>query len=286
MELPKLMLRRKYLLESVFFVALFSVIFLALYKPFSDTVWLAFSPQPRLFVSLCFYVVAVATLLLSKLVLYFLYAGRGMHLLTYLAWIAGEFVLIALLYIGFTLSFGMSGPDLSPGLVGRVTFCVSLILAIPYSLITLYTAYRAQKEELNLMRLQHAQQEQAKTPTSRLIHFADNNGVLRMSVDEESLYYIESQDNYVRIYYELEGKLVGYMLRCKTQTLEEILQGTSLIRCHRSYIVNVRKISCYKHSHDRAKITLQHESAKPIPVSKSYYKQVSEVVAASAPDFV
>lgn len=286
MEVPKFMLRRKYLMESVFFVALFSVIFMVLYKPFSDTTWFGFMPTERAVVTLCFYIVAIAILLISKFLFAYFHTERSLSLPVYLWWIGAEFVLIALLYTAFTAAFGLHGTTLTLSLIGRIILCVSLILAIPYALLTLYTAYRAQKEELNLMRLKHTQQEHVTNQPSRLIHFADNNGVMRMSVDEDALYYIESQDNYVRIYYELEGKLVSYMLRCKTQTLEEILLGTSLIRCHRSYIVNVRKISCYKHGHDRAKITLQHESAKPIPVSKSYYRQVTDLVAASAPQLL
>ena len=104
-----------------------------------------------------------------------------------------------------------------------------------------------------------------------------------MSIDVESLYYVESQDNYVRIYYELEGKLVSYMLRCKTQTIEEMLAGTSLIRCHRSHIVNTNKVKLYKKEHDRAKIFLSHPSAKPIPVSKSYFRAGTELIEQQPP---
>ena len=86
----------------------------------------------------------------------------------------------------------------------------------------------------------------------------------------------------MRIYYELDEKLVSYMLRCKTQTLEESLLGTSLMRCHRSYIVNTQKINCFKNGHERGKITLSHPAAKPIPVSKSYHKQLTELLASSS----
>ena len=66
MEVPKFMLRRKYQLESVFFIVLFSVIFMVVYQPFSATAWFGLSPAPRMFVTLCFYLVAIAILVLSK----------------------------------------------------------------------------------------------------------------------------------------------------------------------------------------------------------------------------
>ena len=195
MEVPKFMLRRKYQLESVFFIVLFSVIFMVVYQPFSATAWFGLSPAPRLFVTLCFYLVAIAILVLSKQLFAYFHAERTLSVRTYLLWIAAEFVLIALTYTAFTAAFELSGSTLTLPLVGRIILCVSLILAIPYALITLYTAYRAQKEELNLMRLE--QEQQQERPTSRLIRFSDNNGIPKMAVEESALYYIESQDSII-----------------------------------------------------------------------------------------
>ncbi len=276
MEVPKFLLRKKYLLETVLFVALFSFIFMAIYKPFSATAWLGFVPLAKFLWTLAFYLVAIVVMLVSKYLLYRFLAARRVQMHTYLGWIAVEFLLITLLYILFTSLIEGAEKMMTFGWVLRVFLCVSLILAIPYALITLYMSYREKNEELNLMKLNRTTEQE--TEGSRLLHLCDNNGVLKMSVDVDTLYYVESQDNYVRIYYELEQQLVSYMLRSKTQTIEELLAGTSLIRCHRSHIVNLNKIKLYKKEHDRAKIFLTHPSAKPIPVSKSYFRVVTELV--------
>ncbi len=280
MEVPKFLLRKKYLFESVLFIVLFSILFLTLYRPFSATAWFGFRPLSRLLTTLSFYVVALVLMAIGKYLLYRFHAGRPFSVGGYLGWIAAEFLTIALLYILFTIAFGLRDSALTFGFYLRVFCCVALILAIPYTIITLYAGYRGKNEELNLMKLNGALA--AESEGSRLVHFNDNNGVLKMSVDADTLYYIESQDNYVRIYYELDGRLLSYMLRCKTQRIEESLAGTPLIRCHRSYIVNTHKIKFYKNNHDRATIVLTHADAKQIPVSKSYYKAVTEVVSASA----
>lgn len=280
MEVPKFLLRKKYLIESVLFVVLFSILFMVLYRPFSATAWFGLRPLSRFLTTLAFYAVALLLFSLSKYLLYRVHSVRTLTVRGYLLWIGGEFVVVALLYLLFTAGFGLRGSAIDFRLVLRVFFCVSLILAIPYTIITLYAGYRVQAEELNLMKLNRAIDREAGG--SRLVHFNDNNGVLKMSVDVDTLYYIESQDNYVRIYYELDGKLVSYMLRCKTQRIEESLAGTTLVRCHRSYIVNTHKIKFYKNNHDRATIVLTHADAKQIPVSKSYYKAVTELVSASS----
>lgn len=276
MEVPKFLLRKKYLLECVLFVALFSVLFLALYQPFSATAWFGFHPLSKGVQTIVFHLIAVVLLLGSKVLFALYHRAHPLKMTTYLVWIGGESLLIALLYILFTSNFEPGSELLTPIWIVRVVLCVTLILAIPYALITLYMIYREQKEELNLMRLNRTTEKQPENP--RLLHLNDNNGTLKMSIGVESLYFVESQDNYVRIYYELEGRLVSYMLRCKTQTIEEMLAGTPLIRCHRSYIVHTGKIKCYKKEHDRAKIFLSHPSAKPIPVSKSYFRAITEQV--------
>lgn len=283
MEVPRILLRRKYLMESILFVALFSVIFMTLYRPFSDTAWFGFVPQQRLFVTLCFYLVAVAAMILSKQLMAHIFLARALTMRTYLVWLTGESVLIALIYAGFTVIFGLRGDSFDWALVGRIVLCVVLILAIPNAILILYGAYRVQTEELNLMRKRLATRQVEPEPESRTLHFVDNNDIQRVSFEEEDIFYIESQDNYVRIYYALEGRLVSYMLRCRTQKVEEALQATSLVRCHRSYLVNTRKISHYKMEHDRAKITLSHENAKQIPVSKSYYRQITDLLSATEP---
>ena len=118
--------------------------------------------------------------------------------------------------------------------------------------------------------------EEPTASPAKIIHFYDYSGVLRLSVSADSIYYIASQDNYVEIRYELDGKLRNYLMRCRTTRLEKQLEGTSLIRCHRSYIVNVENVAIFKREGARAFLVLTHPDAKKIPVSKSYYKAIAE----------
>ena len=85
---------------------------------------------------------------------------------------------------------------------------------------------------------------------------------------------MESQDNYIKIFYENNGKLLSYMLRSRTKTIEENLADTSMVRCHRSYMVNVMKINHIRKGGKARYIVLSHDDIKPIPVSKSYFKNL------------
>ena len=105
---------------------------------------------------------------------------------------------------------------------------------------------------------------------SRIINLFDHNGILRFSIKESDLYYIISQDNYVRIHYLNNGEMTSYMLRCPLKVIEKSIKGSSLIRCHRSYIVNISRIKVLRSEKDGFFIDMDYDGIAEIPISKSY----------------
>ena len=273
-EIPKLMFRRGFMMRSIIFVLLFSLVFLAIYQPFSDTAWIDFLSAHNRLVTLLFYIVCVSVMIVSKQVMAWRQSHSAFSHRLFVVWMLAEFVSIGLIYTLFTALFFDTAITVS--LVCRISASVAMILAIPYAFVYMYAQYQGKKEELELIMLQRQTRTHAD---EKLVHFYDSNGVLKISIDENAIYYVVSQDNYVQIYYELNGQLCSYMLRCRTQRLEEMLSDTSLVRCHRSYIVNIKKVQFYKNEHDHGTITLSHADARQIPVSKSYYKSVTSRIA-------
>ena len=271
---PKYLLQKTFLLGSVAFVVVFSFLFLFLYHPFSDTIWLGLDPKNNLVPTLLFYLVCILILFISKEMM-MLYQIR--HTITvgrYILWLTGEFVLIATVYLMFASRYFNPEILLSAKLLLRTSYCVALILAIPYVIFTLIAANRDKAEEINALKMN--QEADRPEPKSRIIDFYDYTGALKLSVASDDIFYIASQDNYVEIRYELDGKLLNYLMRCRTTRLEKQLEGTSLVRCHRSFIVNVDNVSLFKRENARVLLVLNHPDAKKIPVSKSYYKTIAE----------
>ena len=274
MNAPKYLLQKKFLLGSVAFVVIFSFLFLLLYHPFSDTIWLGLDPKNNLVPTLLFYLVCILFLIISK-ELMMLYQLR--HTITvnrYLIWLFAEFVLIATAYLLFASRYFNPEILFSAKLLLRTSYCVALILAIPYTIFTLIAANRDKAEEINALKMNKETEKPA--PVANIIHFYDYTGTLKISVSADKIYYIASQDNYVELRYELEGKLLTYLMRCRTTRLEKQLEGTPLVRCHRSFIVNVDNVKLFKREGARVFLVLTHPDAKKIPVSKSYYKTIAE----------
>ncbi|MBQ3742681.1 MAG: LytTR family transcriptional regulator [Bacteroidales bacterium] len=273
MEAPKYLLHRTSLLESVAFVVAFSFLFLITYHPFSNTNWLGLKPDV-LVPTILFYLCSVGILLISKAGLMLYQIRHTVSVRKYLFWFLGEFVVIAVVYLLFTQQWFESDIPITFQLVARASLCVGMILSIPYLIFGLLASNRAKTEEIDALKL--SLKDQTAAQSTNLVHFYDFNGVLRISIEVEKIYYIASQDNYVEIRYEMGGKLLNYLLRCRTTRLEKQLESTPLVRCHRSYIVNVDNVTQFKREKANAFLVLSHPEAKRIPVSKSYYKTIAE----------
>jgi len=255
---PKQMLQRRFLLRAVLFVSLFSMLFMVLYQPFSNTTWFGFSSWKQAGVTVLFYMVAVPTLIISKLLLSGISTLHSITVKRFIMWHAAEFILIATEYYIFTVCFKLGLSRDLPQLLIRIPMCVALILAIPYTIIWFKVTHNRE-----IMESDH-----------RLIQFRDSQGKHKMSLSEDSIFYIESQDNYVQIFYDLEGKLSSYLLRCSTQKIEEDLVGTSIVRCRRSFLVNTAKIVRYGKERGHFTVTLDHPSGKTIIVTPAYYRTI------------
>jgi DNA-binding LytR/AlgR family response regulator len=107
-----------------------------------------------------------------------------------------------------------------------------------------------------------------------LIVFKDDKGIVCFSIQTESLLYIESDTNYITIFYSNQGKLEKYLMRASLKMVLEENRNDLLVRCHRSYIVNFKKIKIYKKDKDGGIIELSDDSLPSIPVSKSYIENV------------
>ena len=297
-EIPKYMISRRYISAIIAFIVAFSALFMVIYKPFSLAIWFSTSDTLRFSLTILFYVAAVVVLIVSRSMMYALQDRYMMSINRYVLWLMCENVAISLLYTIITLSL-FPEKGLSFGTLGtRALFCVTMILVIPNAMIMFYAAYRAKCEEVEASEYQlqklreecrrlelmtkheKERREEAITQAAaldrspRMINLYDNNNTLRLTISLDSLYYLESEDNYIKVHYKHNDKIATYMLRCRTKSVEEALRDTVMKRCHRSYIVNISKIRFIQDEHRLHFITLDDDSIRPIPLSKSYYESI------------
>jgi hypothetical protein len=277
-EIPKFLLDKRYLLGSVVFVLTFSFLFMAVYSPFSMTAWFSITDMEHLSMTISFYMVALAIMIVSKLLMSQMQSRVNFTPYKYILWVIAEIIIISLAYTHFTFVYVPSIEETVGNLLLKAFGCILLIIAIPYTILTLYAAYKSKTEELEMLQYEMQLNSEPSVMYPSLVNLYDYNGNLKLTINSESLYYMESQDNYVKIYYENHGKLSSYMLRSRTKTIEENLAETSMVRCHRSYMVNVMKINHITKGGKARYIVLANNDIKPIPVSKSYFKNLVEKI--------
>lgn len=274
MIIPKHFLKKEFLIDTVIFDTLFSIGFLAIYRPFSDTVWLGFAPAGTFFHSAAFYLCGITVLLVSKWLFYRFESSHQATDFHLSVWVLCEFVTIALIYILFSdISGSLSGRQIIR-LLPRITLCVALILIIPLSFCYQYVKVLDAREEIRILKMNAG----AKSDSGKMINFFDHSGALKINASPDNIYFIESQDNYVNIHYMGGDRVESYLLRNSTSQIEALLEGTSIVRCHRSFMVNLDKIKLFKHDRGRATIILDDPKGTSIPVSKSYYQDLFDKI--------
>ena len=287
---PRFLLESRTLIGSVIAIVFFSILFMVIYGPYSSTSWLTlmagkheniggFSGFHTVMASIVFYLVAIAFLILSKVILH--YTARRLQFTNahLMLWIGGEVVMISFIYTVFTALFDLAEPHLFLPILGRSIMVLSVIIVVPYIICLQHATNRHQRQLLDRLGM-NVVNDKAEDSDPKLIHLVDGTGRLKMSINIDSLYYVESQDNYVKIYYDSDGKLCNYMLRSTTKAIEARFSSW-LIRCHRGYLVNKSKVRIFRNDRDGMYIRLTHDGIRQIPVSKSYAPNIQRMLSQS-----
>ena len=101
-------------------------------------------------------------------------------------------------------------------------------------------------------------------------NFYDEKGELKLSVSPELVYYLDAADNYVQIHYLNAGKLEKLLIRNSLKNIEWRFKDKGLVRCHRSYVVNLNLVKLFRRQEGELFLDFGDERLPAIPVSKSY----------------
>jgi len=267
---------------NVIISTLFALVFLTAYVPFSNTAWFQVGTGSYFFTTLAFVGVGTLFLALSRtLMTWVVRKVRHFPFWLYILWLFLEIALIAVYYT--LLSYFQIQPteasDHSFAYILAKSFLITFIaLAVPYTVTDLVILLKDTQQRLMLTKSDTVESDDEVMPEhTEIINLMDNNGNLKLSVKLDNLYYIKAEDNYINVFYQRSGAIASYMLRCKMQTIaDNCVDSSALMRCHRSYIVNINKVSVLHNEADGFVIEFEREGLDSIPVSKTYSKRVLE----------
>uniref|UniRef100_UPI003217ECCD LytTR family DNA-binding domain-containing protein n=1 Tax=uncultured Draconibacterium sp. TaxID=1573823 RepID=UPI003217ECCD len=244
----------------ILIVLVFSIFFINLFTPWNIGRWYSDSGFIK-FLRLSSYGIVVALVLLfTQFPLRKQLRQPHFKIKTYLLWLLIEIALISLVYI---FMYGNPVGNFVNDFLFSIKYTL-LGICIPYSFALLIIYYKNQKAEIKQLQTKIAQ-----TPDKKLIVFKDENGKIKFSVLAKDLLVLESTDNYVSVFYILDGKVQRELLRNTMKKMEESFKESSVIRCHRSFMVNSENVEFVKKSGKKLNLKVRFMD-KTIPVSEKY----------------
>jgi len=259
-KIPEYIFTRKFLFMTVPFITLFSILFLLIYSPFSSTYWFTFSKSYLLLGTLAMYTMSVLFLLLSKFLIIEINRKRPFNMTGLIFYFLAEALIISLFYSLITILVNKC--DIHPlQLFIKSFLCVLLIMIIPYTISLLYGYAHGLKMEY--------ESRSDTSDNNHIVSIRDNKGKTRLSILVNDILYAVSEDNYVKIFYEQEGQIKKTLIRTTAKNIEDDLEGF-ITRCHRSYLVNIKRVRFFNNDRDNLYVLLDNENINPIPVSRSY----------------
>lgn len=269
--IPAYLLEKRNIIQLILFTAAFALVFINVYAPFGVDVWFNVSRWTLLLYSSIIILTGVLVVVISRIIMFKTRHRYKLKLWQYLVWVMAEVFFMGLFY---TLYQKLILDDLRffPDLLVISVQNTALVLLLPYSVMWLYFSWSENKRKLESI---NTTVEPALLMD--MVHFRDERGTLRLSVKAGMLIYLEAADNYVYIHYLDGNRQVRQLLRNNLKKLEEELVKTSLVRCHRSYMVNSNRVMLIRREKDGLTLELDLQEKLNIPVSKSYVGNVMQV---------
>lgn len=125
----------------------------------------------------------------------------------------------------------------------------------------------------------HQKASNPEENTNHKMRFYDHLHNLKIVLAPETVLYIAAEENYVTIYYVESGKVREYVLRSSMKALDELCQDNGLVRCHRSFYINPSHVKVLRKDKEGVMFAeLDVDDVRHIPVSKTYYGRLSEML--------
>lgn len=271
--------------KNVLFIlglSLFVVFFLHVYRPYSSHTDLTVG-QEFLFGGVTFAVLLLNIVLLPKVF---------PRMFDVLHWTLGKYILLTALHL-FLIGIASTLIDIFyicpeksvlENIIGA-NKQVALTGFLPITIIFLFLKNTMLKENLKnallanqeLEKIKNLKKEAAPKPHNNhtLTIHSDTSEILNLHLPD--LLFIEADDNYSTVFWRNGHRVQKKLLRVNLKSIENQINNSFAIRCHRSYIVNVNAISNISGNTNGYKLQIL-DTDFFIPVSRPKGKEVIEKI--------
>ncbi|NIT56621.1 MAG: hypothetical protein GWN00_10430 [Aliifodinibius sp.] len=147
---------------------------------------------------------------------------------------------------------------------------VVIIVLLTYMSLLKNRLQRAEKITQNLT-------AQASHKTNSKIKLVSENNTDTLILSPEDLLVIQSSDNYSTIIWEEGLEIKKTLLRSTLKRLAAQIKFAHIVRCHRSYIVNLMRVYSVSGNANGYKLYLKGYP-EAVPVARGYGKEVMQIL--------
>lgn len=261
--IPDFFVKRRNTVIQIIFTALFAYAFILIYHPFGSQAWFDINTGQFAFYTGSVVVLGMAVVIISRVIMTQIRKVRRITIAGYALMIALEVLAMTGFYMMIQKVF-LKDQRFWFEVYYTAIFNATLILLIPYLISLLYFAWLDKNQKLEKLVRRRSE------PELNFIHFNDENGDTKLTVQLSDLLYLEASENYVTIHFLVQGQPDRILLRNSMKRLEEQLTGYPVYRCHRSYMVNFERIGVARKDKTGLILNLKGPVKIQIPVSESY----------------
>ncbi len=280
--IPSFIYKKSNQVTMIVFVPIFAFVFVNIYRPLDfDKIDADFLSSLNIsrelalqLITILMILVGMAVVAISRSIMGW-YTRSQKHTMSYVKYIAWVLLEILIMAGIFTIAaiFTDTGKDVLTLFQNSLMKTV-LILLIPYVMCYIYFIWQERVSQLRIIREHLAENETVLQVA--YIQILDDKGDMRLSVRRENLLLIESADNYVCVWYLNNNVPKKLMVRNTMKHLAEQLSGSRVVRCHRSYMVNIDIIKVLRREKEGIFIELGVDGVPDIPISKSYVENINK----------
>lgn len=160
-----------------------------------------------------------------------------------------------------------------------ITFLVG-VFPVMFSVAAKHHKFLAlnQKEALAIeeaIQESHLGKREALDPAEKKLELLAENNKDKIIMASGELLYIESKGNYCEVVFIEKNILKKELIRSSLKRLETQLTETSIVKCHRAFLVNLKNISHIEGNAQGYKISFK-DIQETVPVSRQFGKAILE----------
>lgn len=273
-KLPDSFFSRTVMVCHVLLIPVYSFFFLIGIKPFDMEVVLGLSAGQLAFRAAIITAIEFVVVLISRMSMLLLRVKLNPSRLQFYVWEFFEVLIISMFSAMFIwLMARRAEPYVS--YLQYMSMVIFSVMVFPYVIVLLYSVILGKNAKIDALsvQLERYMKGLVGKEESTLSFFDDRNS-LKLAVTSSTVLFIEAADNYVYVNYLKNDKLVRFPLRNSMNSIEQNCRENNLVRCHRSYYVNLRRIRSIRKESHQTFAELDFPGAPRIPVSGKYSESV------------